>query len=172
MVETSRYMIVLILTNILELQHWCSERDSITEETEPDKDFVVKFDHGFYFFLPFFTGFEDRHYSKDRFIIYDTLLHIPKLYHVHPKKRSKINVWGGISFKGTTEFAKFKENMNAELYCEILAKYFLPFGAHKYNYFFKLHQDNDPKHTTSLCTSYLTENDVYRNTTVISEKMK
>ncbi|RNA34269.1 hypothetical protein BpHYR1_022127 [Brachionus plicatilis] len=60
-----------------------------------------------------------------------------------------------------TEFAKFKENMNAELYCEILAKYLLLFEAHKYNYFFKLYQNNDPKHTSSLCTSYLTENDVF-----------
>ncbi|RMZ96297.1 hypothetical protein BpHYR1_001002 [Brachionus plicatilis] len=35
------------------------------------------------------------------------------------------------------------------------------YNSHKYNYFFKLHQDNDPKHTSSLCTSYLTENDVF-----------
>ncbi|RNA36986.1 hypothetical protein BpHYR1_001179 [Brachionus plicatilis] len=35
---------------------------------------------------------------------------------------------------------------------------------------FYSYKDNDPKHTTSLCTSYLTENDVFDVIKIVYEK--
>ena len=54
----------------------------------------------------------------------------------------------------------FKENMDAELYSEILQEYFFAFIAENYNCDVVLHQDNDPKHTSRMCTKVLTENNI------------
>ncbi|RNA38623.1 Transposable element Tcb1 transposase [Brachionus plicatilis] len=54
----------------------------------------------------------------------------------------------------------FKSNMDAILYREILSDYLLPFGASNYDLDFKLHQDNDPKHRSLLCTTFLNVNNI------------
>jgi transposase len=76
------------------------------------------------------------------------------------KDRKKVNVFGGISFKGCTNFAVFEENMDALLYREIMADYLLPFMAQKYNMDCYLHQDNDPKHTSKICKKFIIENGI------------
>ena len=57
-------------------------------------------------------------------------------------------------------FKIFKSNMDSELYREILGEYLMPFVALKYGFDVRLHQDNDPKHRSELCTSFLEENDI------------
>ncbi|CAF1076286.1 unnamed protein product [Brachionus calyciflorus] len=76
------------------------------------------------------------------------------------KHASKLNVWGGISYRGPTEFGIFKTNMDSFLYRDILSEFLIPFGAHKYLMNFILHQDNDPKHASKLCTSFLEINNI------------
>ena len=46
------------------------------------------------------------------------------------KHPTKVQVWGGISWKGPTAICIFSGTMNAELYVEILRRCLLP-GAHK-----------------------------------------
>ena len=50
--------------------------------------------------------------------------------------------------------------MTQEVYLEILAYHCLPFGFSRYGSNWNLHQDNDPKHTSFLCTDFLRNNDV------------
>lgn len=50
--------------------------------------------------------------------------------------------------------------MDAKLYREILFDYLFPFIAEKYDFNIKLHQDNDPKHTSKLCRAVLSDNDI------------
>ena len=50
----------------------------------------------------------------------------------------------------------FQENMNSEIYMEILSDFLLPFMAAHFNITEGvLHQDNDPKHTSRLCKDFL-----------------
>lgn len=55
--------------------------------------------------------------------------------------------------------------MDAKLYREILFDYLFPFIAEKYDFNIKLHQDNDPKHTSKLCRAFLSDNDILWVTT-------
>jgi hypothetical protein len=50
--------------------------------------------------------------------------------------------------------------MDAELYREILVFDFFPFMAAKFNFDCIVHQDNDGKHTSNMCTAALNENNV------------
>ncbi len=68
------------------------------------------------------------------------------------KIRYKLNVWGGISCRGPSDFVVFTENMDAEMYDQIIKKCIFPFSARKYHYNCYLHQDNDAKHTSKLCS--------------------
>jgi hypothetical protein len=78
---------------------------------------------------------------------------IPEGVNVTDKIRKKVNIWGGISFKGPTRFPSFTTNMDRYLYAEILQDHIIPFIAKSYGNFESvfLHQDNDPKHTSGLC---------------------
>jgi hypothetical protein len=67
------------------------------------------------------------------------------------KIRYKLNVFGGISFEGSTPFAVFTENMDSEMYAEIIRSVIFPFSIEKYGSQMSLHQDNDPKHSSRLC---------------------
>ncbi|RNA36558.1 Transposable element Tcb2 transposase [Brachionus plicatilis] len=73
---------------------------------------------------------------------------------------AKINVWGGISCKGATQFALFKNNMDSKMYNEILSDHLLAFCAVNFNYNFVLHQDNDPKHKSYECMRFLDSNSI------------
>jgi hypothetical protein len=48
----------------------------------------------------------------------------------------------------------FKENMDSEVYAEILYRYLIPFTSSS-DISFNLHQDNDTKHSSKLCTEIL-----------------
>jgi hypothetical protein len=54
----------------------------------------------------------------------------------------------------------FDENMNAKMYNEILSDFLLPFVAVNYDLDFVLHQDNDPKHKSLECQSFLEKNSI------------
>ena len=45
--------------------------------------------------------------------------------------------------------------MDSEFYREVIYDYLFPFVAEKFNYKAKLHQDNDPKHKSAICTNAL-----------------
>ena len=69
--------------------------------------------------------------------------------------RLKLNVCGGISFKGPTDFAVFKENLDSQMYKQIIEEIFAPFKAENYCLHMQLHQDNDRKHSSALCKEAL-----------------
>jgi hypothetical protein len=46
------------------------------------------------------------------------------------------------------------------MYCEILYEDFLPNAWAKYGNSFFIHQDNDPKHTSGYCRSFLDAHNV------------
>ncbi len=91
------------------------------------------------------------------------------------KIRAKINIWGGISYQGPTPFIvrhlfcfhinylfkelypfqTFKCNMDSEFYREVINDHLFPFIGKKFNYDAKLHQDNDTKHNSKICTDAL-----------------
>ena len=48
--------------------------------------------------------------------------------------------------------------MNQEIYLEILDSHLIPFGLNRYGTNWFLHQDNDSKHFSNLCSNYLLEN--------------
>ncbi len=51
--------------------------------------------------------------------------------------------------------------MDSILYNEILTDYFIPFASRAYGIKnFNLHQDNDPKHSSKICTNFLERNQI------------
>ena len=62
---------------------------------------------------------------------------------------------GGVSFKGPTDFAVFKENLDSQMYKQIIEEILAPFKAENYCLHMQLHQDNDRKHTSALCKEAL-----------------
>lgn len=48
--------------------------------------------------------------------------------------------------------------MDQFLYRDILTEYLFPYVASNLNDNFKLHQDNDPKHKSYICTTFLETN--------------
>jgi len=71
------------------------------------------------------------------------------------KRRIKLNIWGGISARGATNFVCFTNNLNRFGYKEIILKYLYPFILDKYDGNCILHQDNDCKHNSALCRGIL-----------------
>ena len=60
--------------------------------------------------------------------------------------------------------------MDSILYNEILDDYLLPFVREKYfNQEYYLHQDNDPKHCSILCRSFLEDNNIIWVTNIIKK---
>ena len=72
----------------------------------------------------------------------------------HPLKR---NIWGCISKSGRKRIKIFSENMDSDLYTEILDDYLLPLydNIKEKNKHITLQQDNDPKHTSKVTTEFL-----------------
>lgn len=77
-----------------------------------------------------------------------------------------VMVWGCISSKGVGELRIFSEIMNKEFYLDILKKE-LTRSAHNFGFVcpentrklkYKLYQDNDPKHKSLLCRTWLLYN--------------
>jgi transposase len=66
------------------------------------------------------------------------------------KHPTKVNVWGCFSSKGFGRIICFKENLNAELMCDIYKRGLLPTASDQFgpdSTSWKLQEDNDPKHT-------------------------
>ena len=50
--------------------------------------------------------------------------------------------------------------MDSEFYQEVIKDYLFPFIGEKFNYKAKLHQDNDTKHKSRICTEVLQDLDI------------
>jgi hypothetical protein len=57
-----------------------------------------------------------------------------------PKHSYKVNVWGGISYRGRTDICIFTGIMDSEIYQKILEDNLLPFASAKYPDGFRLYQ--------------------------------
>ena len=60
----------------------------------------------------------------------------------------KVHVWAGISWNGAMKACIFEGIMDAELYCQILDEFLVPFIQTVYLLHHKFMQDNAPKHTS------------------------
>ena len=69
----------------------------------------------------------------------------------------KVHVWGGISLRGTTRLEIFEENMNGELYRDILQKHYKDMKK-LYPEGFIFHQDNDRKHLSKVAMRFIKKN--------------
>ena len=63
--------------------------------------------------------------------------------------RIKLNLWGCISCRGTSDFVTFSNSIDQYYYLEILAKDCLPFAKITHM------EDNGQKHTYFLCFKFL-----------------
>ena len=64
-------------------------------------------------------------------------------------------MWGCFSYDGVGNLYKINNNLTKEKYHSILQRHAIPSGIRLYGKEFMLQQDNDPKHTSKLCSSYL-----------------
>lgn len=66
-----------------------------------------------------------------------------------------VMVWGSFSHAGVGKLVKIEGTMKKEQYHSILQRHAIPSGFNLIGRGFILQQDNDPKHTSKLCISYL-----------------
>ena len=66
-----------------------------------------------------------------------------------------IQMWGCFSYDGVGNLYKINNNLTKEKYHSILQRHAIPSGIRLCGQEFMLQQDNDPKHTSKLCSSYL-----------------
>src|SRR5215469_12039333 len=64
-----------------------------------------------------------------------------------PKHPFKIHFWGAFSASGTIDYYMFTENMDGNLYREILTNNLFPSASETMPKNWIFQQDNDPKHT-------------------------
>jgi hypothetical protein len=72
------------------------------------------------------------------------------------KSDKKINVFGAFGYFDVGPFIQIKDTLTAKKYHNILSRYMVPSlmkMTHCKDPYY--HQDNDPKHTSKLCTNYL-----------------
>ena len=75
-------------------------------------------------------------------------------YKARQKYPAKINIWGGISKRGTTTIALFGGTSTTTMYRKVLDASLFPFIDQVYSDSFRLMQDNDPKHTSRYIKTY------------------
>ena len=76
----------------------------------------------------------------------------------------KVNVWSCFSSKGFNRVVCFKENLNAELTCDIYKRGLLPTVRKQFSHdsmLWKLQEDNDPKHRSKLPVNWKRDNGVH-----------
>ena len=76
----------------------------------------------------------------------------------------KVNVWGCFSSKGFDRIIPFKQNLSAKLMCDISKRGFLPSVRKQFGHdsaLWKLQEDNEPKHTSTLAASWKRKNGVH-----------
>ena len=66
-----------------------------------------------------------------------------------------VMVWGCFSHAGVAQLKKIEVIMKNEQYHSILQRHAIPSGINLIGRGFIFQQDNDPKHTSKLCTCYL-----------------
>lgn len=66
-----------------------------------------------------------------------------------------VMVWGCFSYDGVGQLKKIDGKLTKESYHNILQRHAIPSGTQLIGRGFIFQQDNDPKHTSGLCTSYL-----------------
>ena len=66
-----------------------------------------------------------------------------------PKHPAKIHIWGGISIRGPTRIIMFTGKMDAIRYGKIVEAGLVPFVRTCFPDGHRLHQDNDPKHSSN-----------------------
>ncbi|XP_058810201.1 uncharacterized protein LOC131675290 [Phymastichus coffea] len=76
---------------------------------------------------------------------------------------SSVMVWGCFSGHGTGDLVKIDGIMRKEQYKNILVRHAIPSGLRGPGRGFVFQQDNDPKHTSILCRSYLEQKKPPRN---------
>jgi transposase len=81
-------------------------------------------------------------------------------YKPRPKHPVKVHVWAGISWNGATDACIFEGIMDADLYCQILDQYLVPFIHSVYPQSHRFMQDNDPKHTSRRAQMFFTEKSI------------
>jgi hypothetical protein len=69
----------------------------------------------------------------------------------------KVHVWGAFCAKGTVGFHMFTENMNGELYREIINENLFEQATQVLGNRWTFQQDNDPKHRAKLTIALLQE---------------
>lgn len=67
-----------------------------------------------------------------------------------------IMVWGGICAKGTADLKRIKDIMDQKMYHGILVHQVVKEGLKMIGNCFVFQEDNDPKHASKLCRTYLT----------------
>ena len=75
----------------------------------------------------------------------------------------KVNLWGCFSSKDFGRIICFKENLNAELLCDIYKPDLLRTARRQFgpeSTLWKLQEDNDPKNTSKLASKWRDENRV------------
>ena len=71
----------------------------------------------------------------------------------HNVHSGKIHVWGGISSRGTITLRLFRDNMDSEIYVDILKKRINEMNRlYPEGFIFMCH--NDPKHKSSLAQNF------------------
>ena len=81
-------------------------------------------------------------------------------YKPRPKHPTKVHVWAGISWSGTTKICIFDGIMNAEMYVDILDRCLVPFCQQVYPDGHRFMQDNDPKHTSRRAKKFFEDNNI------------
>ena len=64
-------------------------------------------------------------------------------------------VWGSVCGNGVGKLIKIDGIMDKNVYHNILVRHAIPSGLEVIGHGFIYQQDNDPKHTSTLCTNYL-----------------
>ena len=71
------------------------------------------------------------------------------------ESREKINIWGGVSMRGKVAIGVYRENLNQDVYLEILRRSLIPRARQLYPYGFFLQYDNLKVHTAGRVLQYL-----------------
>ena len=84
----------------------------------------------------------------------------PRALKQRAKHPIKIHIWGGISSKGTTSLVMFTGIMNAERLGAVYDAGLVPFIQERFPDGHRLHQDNDPKHSSKYMEEFLRQRGV------------